>query len=185
MKRKPRPIHVTNFDFLEVFAGIVYHMHPYHHPDGMDEMLEVLDQFCWFKSKFDGIEDVCSFNVEDVRDFRKEFGQWMRDKSKAYRQLNISRRLRDLGVDDIDDERNQGYRFETAYDKRTDDSRYVDFVDLDALEQNIICRLEEIDLSNGGCSFCRHRESNSKCSNCYIKDMETKENHYEFGLEPD
>lgn len=90
-----------------------------------------------------------------------------------------------LGVDDTDDELNQGYRIETAYDKRTDDSRYGGFVDLDVLEQNIICRLEEIDLSKGGCSFCRHRESKSKCSNCYIKDLETKENHYEFGLEPE
>ena len=173
-------ITASNRDLLEAFCGCVYGAHPYHLPENMDKILDHLDKFAWANKDGEGIQDFCLFKFDDAKQFRKAFSEWMMN-CLEYRQLNISRKLKDEGVVDIDDERNRGFGFCSTYDKVTEDSKYRDFIDLDALADNVTNRLLDIVDSHCRCWDCKHRINHAPCDDCYIQDLERKHNHYEFG----
>ena len=61
---------------------------------------------------------------ESIDDFRKKLKEFLFE-IKEFRQLNISKKLKDAGVEDIDDKRNFGIKFSSRFDIDTEDERYT------------------------------------------------------------
>lgn len=128
-------MYISNGTIIKYISGTIYEMHPYHKPENIDKIIEKLLEYFknYNKNKNDTIV-LLEFNDYD------DFYKWLKEfllNIKEFRQLNISKKLKDAGVDDVDDERNSGIIFIDRYTKKTYDSRYNDFVDLDACIRNI------------------------------------------------
>lgn len=151
---------ISNRDIIHGISGTIYEMHPYHLPENMDKIMGTVVQ------KLDEMEDMCghvrdTFKLFEFDDWNA-FEKWLRDLLMGipeFTQLNISRRLKDMGVTDCNDQRNAGISFTSRYDQETQDGRYNDFVDLDACIRNIVNRIDIIDQHNHDCFLCKYAKS--------------------------
>ena len=164
---------ISNKDVLNSSIGVIYEMHPYHKPENINDIV-------------DGIEKTFTDRVTDKEkthtlkllrfDNEEEFYQFLKELLlgiKAFEQLNISRKLKELGVVDAKDERNQGYAFTDRYTVETDDKRYSDFVDLDACIRNIYSQILNLRELREDCFLCKYAKEygsmepgDERCNNC-------------------
>lgn len=168
-------IRISNGQIIESVAGVIYRMHPYHNPEGINVIIEKVNKWC------DETPD-CSGRIDDTFklfewDSFDDFTKWLNDFLKSileFRQLNVSKCLKEKGVKDADDERNSGIRFTHRYAKETKDDRYNDFVDLDACIRNIVRSIDVSQQMDEDCFLCKYAEeygsmnpSNCElCNNC-------------------
>ena len=147
---------VSNSQLIEAFAGVIYRMHPYHKPENFDKIMDALLKHLDTKAKtYNGKKRTfIMLEYESINDFEKKLKEFL-FKIKEFRQLNISKKLKDAGVEDIDDKRNSGIKFSSRFDVDTEDERYTDFVDLDACIQNIVVSVNRIIQFDGDCFLCR------------------------------
>lgn len=110
-----------------------------------------------------------------LRMTEQEMWDWLHDtlfKCTDYQNLNLSYNEREAGID-VDDESRPKITFHTRYDVITEESWKDDFIDLDAVIQNVmsvLCPVHIVDencIELKSCDFCEHfnKESN-ECLNC-------------------
>lgn len=162
-------ISISNINFIQAIAGTIYAMHPYHLPEDIDVIMKQV------RDKLDAMSD-CNNTIdntfklfrftdwEDVHKFVKDLVY-----CKEFEALNESRKSKDGKGKDPD------IVFTSRYDSSKLETRYTDFIDLDACTGNItgyvINLAEESD-----CFLCLYAKrygstehSNSEiCSKCTI-----------------
>lgn len=160
---------ISNRQIISAVTGVIYEMHPYHKPEGIDKIVDAVNKWC------DETPDSCGVIKSTFKLFEweswKDFEKWLNDFLKdilEFRQLNISRKLKDAGVKDVDDERNKGIIFVSRYTVETQDERYTDFIDLDACIRNIGRQIDLIQQMNEDCFLCKYAEEygSMKPSDC-------------------
>lgn len=136
---------VTNRQLIQAVTGTIYSMHPYHKPENFDKIMDALLEFINSKAEvYNGKKlTFVILEYESINEFKKKLKEFLFG-IKEFRQLNISKKLKDAGVEDIDDDRNKGFRFSDRYSVETEDERYTDFIDLDACIQNIVFSVDRI-----------------------------------------
>lgn len=151
------PFRITNKALIEAITGVIYSMHPYHKPENFDKIMDALLKHLDTKAEtYKGKKlTFIMLEYESIPDFENKLREFLFN-IKEFRQLNISKKLKDAGVEDIDDKRNSGIKFSTRYDIDTEDEKYTDFVDLDACIQNIAYSINRIVQFNEDCFLCKY-----------------------------
>lgn len=165
-------IRISNKQIIGAVAGNIYRMHPYHMPEGIDKIMQHLNDILDSLPDSAGVVND-TFKLFDFNSFR-EFENWLKnilEQVPEYHDLNVSRQLKEKGVKAGDPE-NSGMRFTSRYTQETLDDRYTDFIDLGALTRNIcveIDRLQQMD----DCFLCKYAKSygsmepgDDRCATC-------------------
>ena len=175
-------IRITNKEIIFGITGTIYEMHPYHSPEGIDKIMEAVNK--WLDEKVDVSGEIYTtfkiFSYDNFNTFEKELRTILMGILE-FRQLNISRKLKDAGVNDINDERNNGIVFSSRYDSDTKDKRYSDFIDLDACIRNICTVIDRTNMNNQDCFLCKYaKEYGSmkpsdceQCETCFLNPSYT------------
>ena len=168
-------------------------MHPYHKPENFDKIMDALLERLDTKAEIHKGKKLTFIvlEYESINDFRKKLKEFLFE-IKEFRQLNISKKLKDAGVEDINDDRNKGYRFSTRYDVDTEDERYTDFIDLDACLQNIVCSVDRIIQFDEDCFLCKYAKeygsmepADPRCDTCICNPNVTyKRETHPMALKP-
>ena len=171
---------VTNRQLIEAFTGVIYRMHPYHKPENFDKLMDALLKRLDTKAEtYKGKKlTFIVLEYESINDFE--------------RQLNISKKLKDAGIEDINDSRNSGVRFSSRYDVDTEDERYTDFIDLDACIQNIVRSIDRITQFDEDCFLCKYAKEygsmepgDSRCDTCICNpNVKYKRETHPMALKP-
>lgn len=91
-------MYISNKDVIGCVAGIIYKMHPYHKPDNLDIIIDKIDKYFDIKDKSNNNLKLISFkDWNEVNKWLKEFLMGI----KEFRQLNISRKLKDACIQNI------------------------------------------------------------------------------------
>lgn len=150
-------IRTTNSKIVKAIAGTIVEMHPYHNPENMDKIMShvvtTLDKHYFIKYKRKD-----NFQIFRFKD-RDELYSFIQEllNIKEFRELNISKYLKDQGVNNADDERNSISYLTSIHDRKSIEFREYDFIDLDACIQNITSEL--IDISEESeCFLCKYAE---------------------------
>ena len=132
-------------------------MHPYRKPENFDKLMDALLKRLDTKAEIHKGKKLTfiMLEYESINDFKNKLKEFLFE-IKEFRQLNISKKLKDTGVEDIDDKRNSGSKFSTRYDVDTEDERYTDFIDLDACVQNIVFSVDRIIQFDEDCFLCKY-----------------------------
>lgn len=148
---------VSNSQLIEAFTGVIYRMHPYHKPENFDKIIDALLEHLDTKAKTNNGKKLTFIllEYESINDFKKKLKEFLFE-IKEFRQLNISKKLKDAGVEDINDERNSGIKVSTRYNVDTEDERYTDFIDLDACIRNIVFDIDRIIQFDEDCFLCKY-----------------------------
>ena len=184
---------LSNSQFIEAFAGVIYRMHPYHKPENFDKLMDALLERLNTKAEtYEGKKlTFIVLEYESINDFKKKLKEFLFE-IKEFRQLNISKKLKDAGVEDIDDKRNSGIKFSTRYDIDTEDERYTDFVDLDACVQNIVFSVDRIIQFDDDCFLCKYAKEygsmepgDPRCDTCICNpNVKYKRETHPMALKP-
>ena len=184
---------VTNKQLIEAFTGVIYRMHPYHKPENFDKLMDALLKHLDTKAEIHNGKKVTFIllEYESINDFKNKLKEFLFE-IKEFRQLNISKKLKNAGVEDINDDRNKGYRFSSAYNIDTEDERYTDFIDLDACIQNIVFSVDRIIQFNEDCFLCKYTKEygsmepgDPRCDTCICNPNVTyKRETHPMALKP-
>ena len=184
---------VNNSQLIEAFAGVIYRMHPYHKPENFDKLMDTLLEHLDTKAEIHKGKKLTfiMLEYESINDFRKKLKEFLFE-IKEFRQLNISKKLKDAGVEDIDDKRNSGIKVSTSYDVNTEDDKYTDFIDLDACIQNIVCSVDRIIQFDEDCFLCKYAKeygsmepADPRCDTCICNPNVTyKRETHPMALKP-
>ena len=184
---------VSNSQLIEAFAGVIYGMHPYHKPENFDKIMDALLKRLDTKAEtYKGKKlTFIMLEYESIDDFKKKLKEFLFE-IKEFRQLNISKKLKDAGVEDIDDERNSGIKFSSRFDRDTEDERYTDFIDLDACIQNIVFSVNRIIQFDEDCFLCKYTKEygsmepgDPRCDTCICNPNVTyKRETHPMALKP-
>ena len=184
---------VTNSQIIEAFTGVIYGMHPYHKPENFDKIMDTLLKRLDTKAETHKGKKLTfiMLEYESINDFEKKLKEFL-FKIKEFRQLNISKKLKDAGVEDIDDERNSGIKFSSRFDRDTEDERYTDFVDLDACIRNIVISVNRIIQFNEDCFLCKYAKEygsmepgDPRCDTCICNpNVKYKRETHPMALKP-
>lgn len=156
MKEK---IRISNKEIINAVAGCIYRMHPYHMPEGIDKIMghlrDTLDRLPDSGGRVDDTFKL--FEFDGFGDFKK----WLREileEVPEYHELNVSKARKDKGIKAKDPE-NSGFRVTSRYDETGLGTRYHDFIDMDALMQNIVCQIDRLQQMEDDCFLCKYAES--------------------------
>ena len=184
---------VTNSQLIEAFTGVIYRMHPYHKPENFDKLMDALLEHLDTKAEtYKGKKlTFIVLEYESINDFKKKLKEFLFE-IKEFRQLNISKKLKDAGVEDIDDKRNSGIVFSTRYDINTEDDRYKDFISLDACIQNIVRSIDRITQFDEDCFLCKYAKEygsmepgDPRCDTCICNpNVKYKRESHPMSLKP-
>ena len=150
-----KTISISNKTVINAIAGVLFEMHPYHNPEGIDAIIEEIE------GHFNELDEKHKNNTfklirfTSYNEFYKELKKWLKN-IKEFNDLNISRKLKDQGVVDVEDERNKGFVACDRYTVKTNDSRYSDFIDLDAAIRNIVNQIGMINDYSDDCFLCKN-----------------------------
>ena len=149
--------YISNKDVINGVSGVLYEMHPYHNPEGLDVIIEAIQ--AWFKEHDPHARNekatYHSVRFTDGDEFYKMLKELLMG-IKEFTNYNISRKLKDQGVKDYNEPRNQGFRAVDRYTVETDDSRYSDFIDLDAAIRNIYSQIINLKMLGDDCFLCKY-----------------------------
>lgn len=107
---KEKIFRISNRHLINSVAGVLFEMHPYHNPENIgviiEKFIENINSYEKVESVGDGGFKLFNFNShESLYNFIKV----NLINIHEFRQLNISRKLKEEGVEDLDDERNKGF----------------------------------------------------------------------------
>lgn len=184
---------VSNSTLIEAFTGVIYRMHPYNKPENFDKIIDALLKYLDSKAETHNGRKLTFIllEYESINDFEKKLREFLFG-IKEFRQLNISKKLKDAGVEDINDDRNKGIKFSDRYSVETEDKRYTDFVDLDACIQNIVCSVDRIIQFDEDCFLCKYAKEygsiepgNQRCDTCICNpNVKYKRETHPMALKP-
>ena len=173
IKYSMQKIKISNKEIIGATAGNIYRMHPYHLPEGIDKIIghlvEIMDKTPDSTGQINNTFKL--FEFENFRAFKK----WLKDileQVPEYHELNVSRALKAKNVKAKDKE-NCTIKFTSRYTQETLDDRYTDFIDLDALIQNICVEIDRLQQMDDDCFLCKYAKSygsmepgDERCKNC-------------------
>lgn len=184
---------ITNRQLIKSVTGTIYAMHPYHKPENFDKIMDALLKFLDSKAEVHKGKKLTfiMLEYESIDDFKKKLKEFLFG-IKEFRQLNISKKLKDAGVEDIDDKRNSGIKVSTIYDVDTEDERYTDFIDLDACIQNIVFSVDRIIQFDEDCFLCKYAKEygsmepgDPRCDTCICNpNVKYKRETHPMALKP-
>lgn len=187
-----RDIRISNKEIIKSVAGVIYQMHPYHLPEGIDKIMshlvKTIDEMPDSHGEIDSTFKL--FRFEDYNELEK----WLKnilEQVPEYYELNVSRKLKDKKVK-VGDAENQGFVFTSRYDSSNLSTRYNDFIDLDALIRNIIIDIQITRESSDDCFLCKHAKEygsmepgNEVCDICLCNPkMRYKRESHPMSLKP-
>lgn len=160
---------ISNRNFIKAIAGTIYAMHPYHLPEDIDVIMKQV------RDKLDVIPDCNNIIDNTFKLFRftdwEDVHRFVKDLvyCKEFEALNESRRSKDGKCKDSD------MVFVSRYDSSKLETRYTDFIDLDACTRNITNHVIDL-VKEHDCFLCFYAKcygstdhSNSEiCSKCTI-----------------
>lgn len=152
-------IRISNRKIISSVAGVIYEMHPYHLPEDFNVIINKFEEY--FHSIKEDTFVLCEF--ENKKALYKWLKEFLMD-IEEFKNLNISRKLKDEGVKDTNDMRNSGIYFTSRYDKTELDTRYNDFIDLDACIRNIYNEILIKESLDHDCFLCEHAEYYGSCN---------------------
>ena len=166
-------IRITNKEIIKSVAGVIYQMHPYHLPEGIDKIMSHLVKTIDEMPDSDGVVN-STFKLFRFEDY-KELEAWLKnilEQVPEYLELNVSRKLKEKNIKAGDVE-NQGIMFTSRYDSSTLSTRYDDFIDLYALIRNIIIDIRITRENSDDCFLCKYAKEygsmepgNEVCNTC-------------------
>lgn len=184
---------VTNRQLIQAVTGTIYAMHPYHKPENFDKIMDALLKFLDSKAEIHKGKKLTfiMLEYESIDEFKKKLKEFLFG-IKEFRQLNISKKLKDAGVEDIDDDRNKGIRFSDSHSVETEDERYTDFIDLDACVRNIVFDIDRIIQSDEDCFLCKYAKEygsmepgDPRCDTCICNpNVKYKRETHPMALKP-
>ena len=184
---------VTNRQIIQAISGTIYAMHPYHKPENFDKIMDALLELLNSKAEIHNGKN-CTFIIleyESIKEFEKKLKEFL-FSIKEFRQLNISKKLKDEGVEDIGDKRNSGIKLLTRHDIDTEDERYTDFIDLDACIRNIVLNIDRIIQFDEDCFLCKYAKhygstepGDPRCDTCICNpNVKYKRETHPMALKP-
>lgn len=184
---------VTNKQLIQAVTGTIYAMHPYHKPENFDKIMDAILKFLDSKAEVHNSKKLTfiTLEYESINEFKNKLREFL-FKIKEFRQLNISKRLKDAGVEDIDDDRNKGIRVSDRYSVETEDERYTDFIDLDACVRNIVFNVDRIIQFDEDCFLCKYAKEygsmepgDPRCDTCICNpNVKYKRESHPMSLKP-
>lgn len=184
---------VSNSTLIEAFTGVIYRMHPYNKPENFDKIIDALLKYLDSKAETHNGRKLTFIllEYESINDFEKKLREFLFG-IKEFRQLNISKKLKDAGVEDINDDRNKGIKFSDKHSIETEDERYTDFIDLDACVQNIALAVNRIIQFNEDCFLCKYakeygsmKPGDPRCDTCICNpNVKYKRETHPMALKP-
>lgn len=184
---------ITNRQLIQAVTGTIYAMHPYHKPENFDKIMDALLKFLDYKAEVHKGKKLTfiMLEYESIDDFKKKLKEFLFG-IKEFRQLNISKKLKDAGVEDIDDDRNKGIKISDSYSVETQDERYTDFIDLDACVRNIVFDIDRIIQSDEDCFLCKYAKEygsmepgDPRCDTCICNpNVKYKRETHPMALKP-
>ena len=166
-------IRISNKQIIGAVAGNIYRMHPYHMPEGIDKIMQHLND------TLDSLPDSAGVVNDTFKLFEFDnfsvFKKWLKgilEQVPEYHDLNVSKKLKEKGVKAGDPE-NSGFRVTSRYDIETIDGRYTDFIDLDALIGNICVEIDRLQQMDDDCFLCKYAKEygsmepgDDRCATC-------------------
>lgn len=155
----------TNDKIINAVAGVIYEMHPYHAPENMGILMEHV------VGKLDAEPD-CEGNVNSrLKVFRFNDYNHLKDfirhllNHEVFEDLGTSRASKESDIKD------SNIKNITKYTNYDSDTRYTDFVDLDACIKNICNHIEQ-DSKEKDCFLCLYAKEyfsneSSNCDKCH------------------
>ena len=185
---------VSNSQLIEAFTGVIYRMHPYHEPENFDKLMDALLKHLDTKAEIHKGKKLTFILLEydSINDFKKKLKEFLFE-IKEFRQLNISKKLKDATkIDIVLNKRNSGIKVSTRYDVDTEDERYTDFVDLDACVQNIVFSVNKIIQFDEDCFLCKYAKEygsmepgDPRCDTCICNpNVKYKRETHPMALKP-
>ena len=184
---------VSNSTLIEAFTGVIYRMHPYNKPENFDKIIDALLKYLDSKAETHNGRKLTFIllEYESINDFEKKLREFLFG-IKEFRQLNISKKLKDAGVEDINDDRNKGIKFSDRYSVETENERYTDFIDLDACVQNIALAVNRIIQFDEDCFLCKYAKEygsmepgDPRCDTCICNpNVKYKRETHPIALKP-
>ena len=184
---------VTNSQLIQAVTGTIYSMHPYHKPENFDKIMDALLEFIDSKAEvYNGKKlTFVILEYESINEFKKKLKEFLFG-IKEFRQLNISKKLKDVGVEDINDDRNKGFRFLDGHSVEIEDERYTDFIDLDACVRNIVFSVDRIIQFDEDCFLCKYAKEygsmepgDPRCDTCICNpNVKYKRESHPMALKP-
>lgn len=121
-------------EFIKITVGWIYYLAPYNKPRFVEEIVgEVKNRF---KENSQQIGNDFFFYEVDQKDVQK-FVEDMLMPIKKFRELNLSKKEYEAGID-VDSDSRTEFVFVTAFSESPEDDN---FVDLEACTMNITCEL--------------------------------------------
>lgn len=184
---------VSNSTLIEAFTGVIYRMHPYNKPENFDKIIDALLKHLDIKAEIHNGKKLTFIllEYESINDFENKLREFLFG-IKEFRQLNISKKLKDAGVEDITDKRNYGIKFSDRWKVDTEDERYTDFIDLDACIQNIVYSVNRIIQFGDDCFLCKYTKEygsmepgDPRCETCMCNpNIKYKRETHPMALKP-
>lgn len=184
---------VSNSTLIEAFTGVIYRMHPYNKPENFDKIIDALLKHLDSKAETHNGRKLTFIllEYESINDFENKLREFLFG-IKEFRQLNISKKLKDAGVEDITDKRNYGIKFSDRWTVNTEDERYTDFIDLDACIQNIVYSVNRIIQFDDDCFLCKYTKEygsmepgDPRCDTCMCNpNIKYKREIHPMALKP-
>ncbi len=181
---------ITNKTIIGAVASVIYKMHPYHNPENFDKIIDAI------QNHFKNVDKNNKHNLKFIR-FKTsdDLYNWLNEFLKGikeFKDYNISRKLKDAGVKDADDKRNSGYKFVDRYTVETEDSRYSDFIDLNAAIRNIYNEAINQIIYDDDCFLCKYAKEygslepgDERCNTCICNPkMKYNREHHPLSIKP-
>lgn len=149
-------INVSGRNLINAIAGVIYEMHPYHLPEDIEIIMKQV------RDKIDSIPD-CNNRIDDTfKLFRfykwEEVHAFVKDLvyCKEFEALNESKRSKDNKGKD------PSIVFSSRYDSSKLETRYTDFIDLEACTRNITNQVIMLS-DDDDCFLCNYSKEYGSC----------------------
>lgn len=146
------------------------------------EQVEVLSRFDTFRN--DWMLEIRPRKGDSDRCLRIaifSFLDYLMEKVPEIRQLNLTFEEWERGLRDPDDPSRPMFTFTTRYDRYTEESWKSDFIDLDALKQNMAYRLARPQDHSDDCGICENADT-VVCNTCIYNSA--YQSHYTSRRKP-
>lgn len=171
-------------DVRKTLANEIMYLTPYVDEQRMKEFSNIILYIEKEAMKHPKLEWNQFIGEYQLRMTEQEMWNWLHNTLfafKDYQNLNLSYNEREAGID-VNDENRPQFAFHTRYDINTKESWKNEFIDLDAVIQNVMSTLcpvrlkDEDTIQLKSCTFCEHydKESN-ECLTC-INNKKFKDN---------
>lgn len=175
-KMRRKTLKIRKSIIVSAIAYNIYYISPLNDPIDIDKIMNHVNARVTERCVDSTVDMYSYICFDDVDDFKSWLDNMLMSCSE-FKNLNLTKREREMGID-VDDENRQQIAFTSLYN----DIPYDDnFVDLDACLQNIVCHVVR-DLDTSSCFLCDHMDDEEYCNTCTLNERYS--NKYEHKNTP-